>query len=200
MGTGVTRENWLVQKCGIGYCFSPFLTYILQHVMHIGNADRRAWVLVLAGGLVAGTLDITYAWAFWALKAGVPAHRIFQSVAKGLLGPASYKGGAATAALGLLLHYFIATSMSVVYYLVARRWSALREQPLLYGAAYGLALYGVMNYIVVPLSAAGGGGSAGALWLWITLSIVVHVFLIGVPIALFASRALGTRNAEHVDP
>jgi hypothetical protein len=75
--------------------------------MHTRIATRegfRPWTYVLLGGLVAGALDISYAWAFWALKAGVPAMRIFQSVAKGLLGPASYRGGATTAALGLLLH------------------------------------------------------------------------------------------------
>src|SRR3982074_1927505 len=106
---------------GIGYCGNPSWFCILRVVMR--NADRgRAMLFILAGGLVAGTLDITYAWVFWALKAGVPAERIFQSVAKGLLGPASYRGGAATATLGLFLHYFIATSMSVVYYLVGRRW------------------------------------------------------------------------------
>jgi hypothetical protein len=143
---------------------------------------------VLAGGLIAGTLDITYACAFWALKADVPAQRIFQSVAKGVLGAATFQGGAATAALGLFLHYFIATSMCVTYYLVAHRWTALRNRPIPYGAAYGLLLYAIMNYIVVPLSAARGGGSGGALWM--ALSIFVHMFLIGVPIALFASRAL----------
>ena len=106
--------------------------------------------LVLAGGLVAGTLDIVYACVFWAVKAGVPVRRIFQSVAAGLLGKASFEGGAATAALGLGLHYFIACSMAVAYYLVARRVPALRERPVPYGAAYGLLLYGIMNYIVVP--------------------------------------------------
>lgn len=148
----------------------------------------RALMPVLMGGLVAGTLDITYACVFWALKAGTPAQRIFQSVAKGVLGPNTFKGGAATAALGLFLHYFIATTMSVAYYLVARRWVALVERPVMFGAAYGLVIYGVMNYIVVPLSLARGGGSGGALW--VGLSILVHMFLIGVPIALFARRAL----------
>ena len=145
--------------------------------------------LVLAGGLVAGTLDITYACVFWGVKAGVPVRRIFQSVAAGLLGKASFEGGAATAALGLGLHYFIACSMAVVYYLVARRVPSLRERPVPYGAAYGLLLYGIMNYIVVPLSAAGGGGAKDPLW--VGLSVVVHMFLIGVPIALFVRAALG---------
>ena len=119
----------------------------------------RSWLLVSAGGLVAGTFDITYAWAFWALKAHVPMQRIFQSVAKGLLGPAAYQGGAATAALGLFLHFFIATSMAFAYYLVAQRWPALRVHPLRYGAAYGLLLYGIMNYIVI--SGTGGFHEAG---------------------------------------
>ena len=144
--------------------------------------------LVLAGGLVAGTLDIVYACVFWGVKAGVPVRRIFQSVAAGLLGKASFEGGAATAALGLGLHYFIACSMAVAYYLVARRMLSLRERPVAYGAAYGLLLYGIMNYIVVPLSAAGGGGAKNPLW--VGLSIVVHMFLIGVPIALFVRAAL----------
>jgi len=77
----------------------------------------HALVFVLAGGLIAGTLDIAYACIFWALKSDVPAHRILQSVAAGLLGEASFEGGWETAALGLALHYLIALSMSVVYYL-----------------------------------------------------------------------------------
>jgi hypothetical protein len=110
----------------------------------------------LAGGLVVGTLDIVYACTFWGLKRGVPAQRIFQSVAAGLLGKASFDGGAETAALGLGLHYLIATSMSVVYYLAARRLPLLWQRPVLR---------------------------------WIGLSVVVHVLLIGIPIALFTRRA-----------
>jgi hypothetical protein len=141
---------------------------------------------VLAGGLVAGALDMAYACAFWALKAGVPARRILQSVAAGLLGRSSFEGGAATAALGLTLHLLIATSMSATYYLVARLWAFLRRRPVLCGAGYGLLLYGIMNYVVVPLSAAGPGSKDP---LWIALSIAVHVLLIGIPIALLTRRA-----------
>jgi uncharacterized membrane protein YagU involved in acid resistance len=149
--------------------------------------SRRALMFVVLGGLVAGTFDITYACVFWGLKAGVHPSRVFQSVASGLLGRASFSGGARTAALGLFLHYFIATTMCVVYYLVSRRWTAIVRRPLPYGAAYGLVLYGVMNYIVVPLSRTSKGGGKDPLW--IGLSIVVHMLLIGVPIAFFARKA-----------
>jgi hypothetical protein len=151
------------------------------------------WLYVQAGGLVAGALDITYACVFWGLKAGLAPTRIFQSVAAGLLGKASFEGGAATAALGLSLHFFIATSMSVTYYIVSGRWARLWQRPIEYGAAYGLLLYLIMNKIVVPLSRAGGGGSKNILW--IVLSILVHAFFIGVPIALFTRRARSELSA-----
>jgi hypothetical protein len=146
----------------------------------------QPWAFVLAGGFAAGTLDIAYACLFWAVKSGVPAERILQSVAAGVLGTASFEGGSATAALGLVLHYLIAVSMSAVYYLVSGRWPVLWLKPTLCGAGYGLLLYVAMNYFVVPLSAAGPGSKDP---LWVGLSITAHVLLIGIPIALFTRRA-----------
>lgn len=153
-----------------------------------GRTTRRPhrWRYVVAGGLVAGAFDIVYACGFWWWKAGVPPRRIFQSVAAGLLGPASFEGGAATAALGLGLHFFNALVMSAVYYMVATRWPILRRRLVLCGAGYGLILYAVMNYGVVPLSAAGPGSKDP---LWIALSVAVHVLLVGIPIALITRRA-----------
>ena len=155
--------------------------------MNDRGARPNPWLLVLAGGLVAGALDILYACVFWGVRSGVPARRIFQSVAAGVLGRATFDGGLSTAALGLALHFFIAISMAVAYYLVARRWPLLWRQPWLCGAVYGLFLYGFMNYVVVPLSRAGGGSKDV---LWITLTVIVHMALIGIPCALFARRAV----------
>jgi hypothetical protein len=148
---------------------------------------KKPWVHVLTGGLVAGTFDITYACIFWWLKRGVLPTRVLQSVASGVLGDASFTAGRRSALLGLALHYFIATSMAVTYYLFARRWSDLWHKPWVFGPLYGVLLYGIMNYIVVPLSAANPGSRN---LLWVLLSIAVHAFLIGTPCALFARRAM----------
>ena len=122
----------------------------------------RRWIL--AGGLIAGTVDIVYACAFWNWRLGVAPQRILQSVAAGLLGPDSFSGGWTTAGLGLVLHYCIAMVVTVIYYLAARRWPLLRRRALACGGLYGLLVYGVMNYVVVPLSAA-GPGSKEPLWI-----------------------------------
>ena len=148
---------------------------------------KKPSAYVLLGGLVAGSFDITYACTFWYLKRGVLPSRVFQSVAAGLLGDATFTGGWRSAAFGLALHYFIATSMAVTYYLFARRWPDLWEKPFVYGPMYGVLLYGIMNYIVVPLSAANPGSRN---LLWVLLSIAVHALLIGTPCAVFARRAM----------
>jgi len=145
----------------------------------------KPWILAMVGGLVAATLDIVYACVFWAIEADVSPSRILQSVAAGLLGESSFRGGSGTAALGLLLHYLIAFVMALAYYTAARRWTLLRTHWLRAGAVYGLLLYIVMQYAVVPLSRAGAGSQDT---LWVTLSIAVHVLLVGIPIAFFGGR------------
>ena len=150
---------------------------------------KRPWLFVLAGGFIAGALDMTYAWLFWFIKAGVAPRRIFQSVAAGWMGrEAAVAGGWTTAALGLTTHFFIATTIALVYYVAARRVPLLWRRPLAMGALYGGAVYLVMNQIVVPLSAAAPKGPKDPLW--VALSVVAHVFLIGVPIALFTRKAI----------
>ncbi|MFC3552045.1 hypothetical protein ACFOLC_13625 [Lysobacter cavernae] len=151
-----------------------------------GMVSPTLWLLT--AGLVAATLDILYATGFWALR-GVDPTRVWQSIAAGLLGKASFSGGADTATLGLALHYLIALAMAAAYFIAARRLPKLWQQPWRYGALYGLLLYAVMNLIVVPLSAAPGGGAKPMLW--VVLSLLAHVLLVGLPIAWCARRAYG---------
>ena len=148
--------------------------------------DHRRVLLILAGGATAATLDILYAWVFWHLRSGVGMERILQSVAAGLLGNDSFRGGPRTAGLGLVLHYAIATVMSAGFWVASIRWPSLIAHPIASGAVYGLGLYVVMNFIVVPLSAA-SRGSANPLW--VGLSVAVHAVFIGMPIAVLARSA-----------
>jgi len=78
------------------------------------------WRAIGVGGLACGILDISAAIGQYALR-GVPAIRILQSVAAGLLGREAYSGGVPTAALGLALHFVIAFTAAAVYYAASRR-------------------------------------------------------------------------------
>ena len=163
----------------------------MQTDIVVARGAAAPWAIVAAGGLVAGAIDITYAWLFWFIRAGVRPSRIFQSVAAGLVGrEAAVSGGMATAALGVLCHFFIATTVAFVYYAAARHAPTLWRKPWGWGALYGIAVYGAMNYVVVPLSRAGGGGGRIDP-VWVSLSILVHAAGIGIPVALAARAALG---------
>ncbi len=152
------------------------------------NSSSRALRAILAGGLTAGAFDITYAFIAWGLS-GLSPIRIGQSVAAGLLGrQAALAGGVATGVLGLCLHFLIALGMAAVYYAAATRIPLLVRRAVVCGIVYGLALYLVMNFVVVPLSAIGVRGGGGPLSIIIS-SILVHMFLVGLPIALFTRRA-----------
>jgi len=112
----------------------------------------KAYRAILWGGLIAGTLDILAAFVNSGLR-GVSPTRVLQAIASGLLGADSFKGGFATAALGLVLHFFIATTATAVYYAASRKLKVLVDQAIVCGLAYGIPVYLVMNLVVLPLSA-----------------------------------------------
>ena len=141
---------------------------------------------IVLGGAVAATCDIAYALLFFGWK-GVPAERILQSVASGLLGNAAFKGGAATAALGLALHYAILMVAAALFWLVARRWRWLRDEPITTGLLYGLAIFAFMNFLVLPLSAYPFAMTYPLLRT--ATGLLVHMVGVGLPISLITRRA-----------
>lgn len=140
---------------------------------------------VLTGTLVVGVLDGLDAIVFFAWR-GVSADRVFQGIASGLLGRASFSGGLRTALLGLALHFFIAFGVVTVYALASRRLGVLVRRPVLCGLVYGVLVWLVMNRVVIPLSALTPGPRH---WIGIVNGVLAHLFLVGLPTALIVSRA-----------
>ena len=134
--------------------------------------------------LIAGTLDISDTLIFYGLR-GVSPVRILQGIAVGILGRVSFTQGMRSALLGLLLHFFIATIWATIYIFASRRLP-LSRHPFLSGSLYGLVVYIVMNYVVVPLSKIGPRPTPPPVPL--INAVAALVFFIGIPIALIARR------------
>jgi hypothetical protein len=146
----------------------------------------RAFRTILGGGLIAGTLDISYACIFSYIRRGTSPVRVLQSVASGALGRSAFEGGAKTAALGLVFHFLIATIAAAVYYLASRPLRFLVNQAIICGPLYGVGVYLFMNFVVLPLSAI---GSRPPLPLPVLIGgLLIHMFGIGLPIALVVRR------------
>lgn len=150
----------------------------------------RALHVVFYGGLAAATLDIVNAIVFWQVYSATPAMRILQAIAAGVLGKAAFEGGAATAALGLALHYLIAFGMAWIYWLAASRLPALLRHPVAAGLAYGAVTWVAMNYVVLPLSRA---SPAPAIPAWFADGILAHLLLVGLLLAFVARWSANRR-------
>ena len=136
---------------------------------------------ILTGGLVAGTIDIGAA----ALINHLSPVVILHAIASGVLGKASFVGGASAAWLGLGLQWAMSLLIAAIFAVAATRASWLRIRWPLAGLAYGMAIYVVMNYVVVPLSAAPFKAPAAPVLIALNL---LAMLLFGLIVAFFAGR------------
>jgi hypothetical protein len=154
-------------------------------------ADPRSGSIlraILIGGIACGVCD--YLFAFFYYKKAT-WFGIARSVARGLLSRETVTGGSGwVVVLGIGLHFLISLGAAAVFVLVSRRLAVLVRFSVPAGLAYGAAIYLVMRWVVVPLSAIGGFPSTvdwGAL--------AGHLVFVGLPIAL-AARWFGPPPAR----
>ncbi|MGH8496781.1 MAG: DUF1440 domain-containing protein [Gammaproteobacteria bacterium] len=160
------------------------------------TARPSAWRAIVRGGLVAGVMDIAAAFVVYGLLYGISPVRILQSISSGLLGLPAYDGGPVTVVLGGLLHFSIMLVICAVYVLASRRLAFLTNRAVVSGVLYGIAVYLVMSFVVLPLSAYPHPvvhPISNHL-----ISVAIQIVCVGLPIALVVSRS--TRNAAPGEP
>ncbi len=150
---------------------------------HIAGRSSGALPAIFAAGLLAGALDITAAFVTWAPQ-GVPPVRILQGIASGLLGPQAFKEGIQAALLGGALHFLIALSAAAVFYAASRKIRFMPRRPILSGVLYGVCVYLVMYWIVMPLAKMHPTHTLTRS----IVAIVTHMVCVGLPISLMVRR------------
>jgi hypothetical protein len=145
--------------------------------------NSGAFRAILTAGLVVGVLDISSAFVIW-WQRGVGARRGLQGIAVGLLGGSAFDGGLVTAGLGLALHFFVAFVVVSIFYLASRKIPFLTKQPLVSGVLYGIGVFIVMFWFVLPaVFPTFRHRLSNEL-----LQVAIHICLIGLPCALIVRR------------
>jgi len=145
--------------------------------------NSEAFRAILTAGLVVGVLDISSAFVIW-WQRGVGARRGLQGIAAGLLGGSAFDGGLVTAGLGLALHFFVAFVVVSVFYLASRKIPFLARQPIVSGVLYGIGVYLVMFWCVLPrVFSTFRHRLSNDL-----LQLAIHICLIGLPTAFIVRR------------
>jgi hypothetical protein len=134
---------------------------------------------ILLGGFIAGTIDIGCACLINSAK----PMTILQAIASGLLGKSAFVGGPTTVALGLGLQWAMSIIIATIF-VVASRWEpVLGRRWIEAGLGYGVVVFVVMNYVVLPLSAI---GHAPRFRIAHFIEDLLAMLLFGLIIALFA--------------
>ena len=143
----------------------------------------RALPTIASAGLIAGVLDITSAFVIAEIK-GTGSARMLQGIASGLLGQRSFEGGMARAGVGLAIHFLIAFTAAALFYAASRKFSSLTQHAVMSGLLYGIAVYIFMYWMVVPLAFPNARHSMSR----DVTAVIIHIVLIGLPIALVVRR------------
>jgi hypothetical protein len=147
----------------------------------------RPLLAILVGGFVAGTLDIGAA----ALINMIDPRVILRFIAGGVLGKAALQGGPAVAWLGLFLQWGMSLVIAAIFVLAALRLRWLIARPVPAGLVYGVVVFVVMNYVVMPLSAWHRiNHFTPASLAWNLLAMLVY----GLIIAICARRFVGASS------
>jgi hypothetical protein len=143
---------------------------------------------IISGGVGVGSLDAIAAMTLARLN-GVPFLRTWQFVASGVLGAKAFDMGRRGVALGLLLHFVIAFGVTTVFVVAAVFFPVLLLSPVLVGGLYGVLVFGVMR-VIIGVSAA---PKRPMKLNQILGQFVIHIFVIGIPIAWIARYFLHGR-------
>ena len=153
--------------------------------------NRRPFHAIVTAVLVVGILDISSAFVIW-WQRGVPIEHGLQGIAAGLLGTKSFDGGLATAALGLALHFFVTLVVVSVFYVASRKIPFLTKQPFNWGVLYGIGVYVVMYWIVLPSEFPTFRHRLSNE----LIELAIHICLIGLPTAFIVRRYSQATNQQ----
>ncbi|HKP78321.1 MAG TPA: hypothetical protein VJU34_04275, partial [Phenylobacterium sp.] len=118
---------------------------------------------------------------------------IGKAVARGWFGREATAGGLEVSWIGLASHFAIVLVFAAVYVAASLRAPVLRRLWFALGPLYGAAIFCVMRFVVMPLSAAGYSMPNPPDLYW---EIAGHLFLVGLPIALFARLFVGRDETQ----
>lgn len=141
---------------------------------------------ILVAGLIVGAMDALAAITHAYLLRGTPPAAVWRYVASAVFGKSAGAGGPEMVLWGLLFHLTVATLWTALFFVAYPRIRFLSANMVVAGMAYGLFVWLMMNFVVVPLTRIGMGPIR--LTTGTVLMILIHLFVIGVPISYLARR------------
>ncbi|MBZ0295261.1 MAG: hypothetical protein K8L99_22045 [Anaerolineae bacterium] len=151
--------------------------------------DTRKSLLrsIVVGGGIIFVLQLIHTWLIYSVLQGNPFIGSLQYMASGALGESAFAGDTGTALVGVLFHLIVSLVIAAVFILSADRIPFLRRNIIAGALLYGFGVWIVMNFIVLPLSAAPPLPAPPTPWL--IEGIIEHMLAVGLPLAILVRRS-----------
>lgn len=147
---------------------------------------------IIKATLICGSLDIAYAIIMAMIKGG-SALGVLHAVASGPFGGDIKSLGWMAGFIGLAVHFFIMLLMVTSFVLLVKSFRILLSiNTLLLGSVYGCLLYIIMYWIVLSLRWPAIFPQTDPMQ--IATSLLPHIFLVGIPLAIIVKRKLIQHN------
>ena len=141
---------------------------------------------ILAGGFMAATFDF---FAAMLIYHGT-ATGVAKAIARGWYGDDVKPGGTTIEVVGMASHWGILLIAAAIFVLTSLRFPVLRRRAWITGPLFGVCIYIVMHYVIVPLSMVHRVNNPKQLDQFVE-EFAGHMFIIGLPIALWARALVG---------
>jgi uncharacterized membrane protein YagU involved in acid resistance len=141
--------------------------------------------VIIKSALLVAILDIGAALLQQFIKTGKNPEIVLKFIASGLFGPQAFTGGTMMSVYGLVLHFFIAFGFTLLFFALTAKFPGLAKHIIPTGVVYGVFIWLVMQFIVLPLSKAPPLPltASGAL-----LSILILIVCIGIPLTIIVRK------------
>ncbi len=158
--------------------------------MAIQNASTEpkkspgVYITIISTGLLVGTLDGLGATINYLISGRKDPGKLFQYISSGAFGKDAYSGGLPMVFSGILFHYTIAFLFTIFFYMVLPRIKWLSKNKLAGGMLYGIFIWLVMTFLVLPLTRI----PRGVIHLKPALiGISILIIAIGIPLSYIAN-------------
>lgn len=150
---------------------------------------HASWRTILTSWLLVGTLDLTGASLSFLFHGRRDLGALFRYIARAVLGPAAATIPWAPV-LGGVLHYCVALLFTVFFLRAIARLRPPREHPLVAGVAYGVFMWAVMGFVVLPFTRVPGSQwpQTAVQGREALLAVGILIVAIGWPLAFRARR------------
>lgn len=138
--------------------------------------------------MVVAILDISEDMIYCRVFLHVGPRGLFRFIASSVVGwTRAVSLGWPAVLLGVVLHTAVSFVVVLTYFFLSNELPILRRRPIAMGGLYGIVVYCVMHYAIVPLTAVPRIVPPNAA-VELANQLFAHIFMVGIPAAVILSR------------